>query len=500
MKKTFKLAALLLAIVALITTGCKKDKKDAAFSISRVNLTGVKYLALGSQNSGAKGDAKGGVQNMLYSIDENGDMQLVAYEYDCDEDGLETELSRNIGIMINQIVPVGDKYIWLVGCRYVCDDYSGFSESMQNRIRGVVQHSLDSWFGDNFLIRKSDGKIFDLGEVIGKFPVGNVGELVPGFGNVGMVFNGDMPLDGEISADRLSKLGLINQVGDEVYLASGSWQGGLAKLKDNGSQIDVINVYPANIAYSITDGQGHLGTVISYSSNIPQIPAIMAPDGTLPSIQGIPTAGTESSCWPEMRCIGGKFFVSVNVNDWNGDDYDSIYRVDASTSPATAIGVAKGYFSDDEYEAYSTITYVSDDETYSWFSGTSLFTFNSSTYQLTENSLPAGWPQYSLYDAEGCCYEAHLGNGLQGFTIYRLATLTTENVACDRSQVPTYNIHKGCSYDGGIKAFVESVIMADGSTVTIVTPVTGADKGVSRIQSQTEANNNVVVSTLVPLN
>lgn len=495
-KTPFILSVIAIAL-CLVLASCNKDKKDAAFSISGIDLTGVKYLALGSQSGNAKGgETRDGVQNMLYSIDEEGNMQIVAYEYECDEEGLVSELSRNIGLMINQIVPVGDKYIWLVGCRYVCEDYSGFSEDMQDRIRGMVQHSLDNWFGDNFLIRKSDGKIFDLGEVIGCFPIGNVGELVPGFGNVGMVYNNGLPLDGEISSDRLRKLGLINQIGSDIYLASGSWYGGLAKMKDNGSNIDMINVYPANIAYSITDGQGHLGTVISYSSNTPQVPAIMAPDGTLPAIQGMPTASMENTYWPTMRCIGGKFFVAVN----DGAFYDSIYSVDVSTSPATATAVAKGYFSGDSYETYSTTTYVSDDETYSWVSGTDLFTFNSNTYQLTMSSLPAGWPAYSMFDAEGRYYEAHFGVGLQSFTIYDLATLTTEDVTCDRSQVPTYNIHSGCSFDGGMKAFVESVIMADGSTVTIVTPVTGTDRGVSRIQSQTEANNNVVVSTLIPLN
>jgi hypothetical protein len=56
-----------------------------------------------------------------------------------------------------------------------------------------------------------------------------------------------------------------------------------------------------------------------------------------------------------------------------------------------------------------------------------------------------------------------------------------------------------CSFDGGIMAFIESAIKADGSTVTLVTDVTGPERGVTRVQSQTEPNNNVVVSTLIPL-
>ena len=92
-----------------------------------------------------------------------------------------------------------------------------------------------------------------------------------------------------------------------------------------------------------------------------------------------------------------------------------------------------------------------------------------------------------------------MSNGLTSFKVYDLATMTIEDVSVDRSQVPPYNICTGCSYDGGVMAFIESVIKADGATVTLVTDVTGPERGVTRVQSQTDPNNNVVVSTLIPL-
>ncbi|MBO4589298.1 MAG: hypothetical protein J5711_10435 [Bacteroidales bacterium] len=492
-----------LLVTALVFTlsACKKDKGDAAFKLDGINLNGVKYLALGSHGGNAKGQD---TQQMLYSIDESGNMQLVAYNYQCDDDGLVTEIQRNIGITITQIVPVGEKYIWLVGCRYYCDDYSGFSESMQSRIRDMVQHSIDCT--ENFLIRKSDGKIFDLNG-INAFPLCVVN--VPGYGNAGVVGIGGrdgVPLDGDITGDRLRKLGLICQHNDDIFLASGAWNGGLSRLHDNGSSLSVIDVLPGtaeyvtNFAYAITDNNGHLGTCISYGANVPHVASIMASDGTLPRIPGIPVApgGETETYWPEMRCIGGKFFVSVHVDPWDAPNYDSIYRVDINGTQVTSVGVAAGRFTSDNY---SQTTYISDEETYSWYNGTTLYTFNANTYELTESSLPAGWPEYSMYDAEGHYYESHLGGeGLQSFTIYNLATLQTEEVTCNRSEVPAYNMYRGCYYDGGMKAFVESVILANGSSVTIVTPVTGSERGISRVQSQTEANNNVVVGTLIPLN
>lgn len=496
MKKLLTLIT--LSALLLTMTSCDKDKGDAAFKLDGINLNGIKYLALGSNGSGnTKGED---IQKMLYSIDESGNMQLVAYNYQCDDDGLVTEIQRNIGITITQVVPVGDRYIWLVGCRYYCDDYSGFSESMQSRIRSMVNHSIE--YTENFLIRKSDGKIFDLNG-INAFPLCIVN--VPGYGNAGVVgiggFDG-VPLDGDLTGDRLRKLGLICQHNGDIYLAGGTYYGGLSRLHDNGSSLSVMDVMPGtadqpiNIAYAVTDNNGHLGTCISYGSNQPHVASIMAPDGTLPAIQGIQVAGNDNSYFPTMRCIGGKYFVSVMT-----DEGSSIYLINTDGNPATATKVANGYFGsyygNDDYQT----VYISDEENYSWTSDYSLFTFNSNTYQITENTLPSDWPTYSEFDAEGFYYKPNMSNGLQSFTIYNLATVPqTEEVTCNRSEVPAFNFLSSCNYDGGLHAFIESVIMADGSTVTIVTPVTGSERGISRIQSQTNANNNVEVGTLIPLN
>lgn len=491
----FLILAMLFGVVSCKDS--KKDKEDYSFKMSRVNLNGARYLALGTKE-GAKDDENGGY---LYSVDDEGNLQIMAYEYDCENGGVATELKRNLTIQITQMIPVGDVYIWLMGCRYQCDDYSGFSEDMTSRIRGTVEHSWWSELGENFLIRRSDGKIYDLGEVTIKFPIGNLQEW--GGPNIPWIFDNGMPVDGDLTGERLRKLGLISQIGTDIYLASGSYYGGLSKLRINGDNVDVIEVLPGsegqpiNIAYAVTDNDGHLGTCISYGSNIPHVAAIMASDGTLPAIQGIPVAtGWESSYYPEMRCIGGKYFVSINGN-YNGTP--TIYRVDISGDQATGTAVAEGYFSDDPYSGASIRMCVSDEENYSWVNCETLYTFNANTYQLTSNTLPSGWPGYAWFDAEGRYYESNLSNGLTSFTIYDLATMNTETVAVDRSQVPQYNMVTKCNYDGGIMAFIESAIKADGSTMALVTDVTGPNRGITRVQSETEPNNNVTVNTLIPL-
>ena len=503
MKKLLSIIAIMTMFLFVVSCSSKDDAGSSggghSFKMSGVNLNGARYLALGAQNNAKDGDSS----YFLYTVDDEGNMNVVAYQYECDDNGVASELSRNLTVSITSMVPVGDIYIWLMGCRYQCDDYSGFSDDMADRIRGMVDHSWWSDWGENFLLRRSDGKIYDLNGATGAFPIGNLKYF--GGPNVPWVFDNGIPipLDGDLTGERLRKLGLISQIGDDVYLASGSYRGGLSKLRINGDNINVINVLPGsegnpiNIAYAVTDNDGHLGTCISYGSNTPHVPAIMASDGTLPAIQGIPVAtGWESSYYPEMRCIGGKYFVSI-YGGYNGTP--TIYRVDISGDQATGTAVAEGYFSDDPCELASIRVCVSDEENYSWVNCETLYTFNANTYQLTSNTLPEGWPGYAWFDAEGRYYESVLANGLTSFNIYDLATMNIESVSVDRSQVPQYNFVTECKYDGGIMAFIESAIKADGATMTLVTNVTGPERGITHVQSQTGANNNVVVSTLIPL-
>ena len=267
-----------MAALAAFVVACSDKDRFHNFKMDRVNLNGANYLALAGGQNNTKVDSSS--RQYLYSVDENGNLSVVAYEYQCDDDGVATELSRKLTLTINQMVPVGDKYIWLVGCRYECDDYSGFSESMQDAIRDMVNHSKQN-VGENFLIRKSDGKIFDLNEVIVKFPI--TAFNVPGYGSVGMVgYSNGLPLDGDLTGDRLRKLGLINQLGDDIFLASGSYYGGLTRLHDNGSTISVYNVLNYNIGYSVTDNQGHLGTTICYNGNSPNVAPSWPPTAPCP--------------------------------------------------------------------------------------------------------------------------------------------------------------------------------------------------------------------------
>lgn len=56
--------------------------------------------------------------------------------------------------------------------------------------------------------------------------------------------------------------------------------------------------------------------------------------------------------------------------------------------------------------------------------------------------------------------------------VYNLPTRTATRHDIDRSEVPQYNVSSG-TYDSALKAVIETAILSDGSTVTLITPMTG---------------------------
>ena len=129
MKKLLGVFIILALVFGVVS--CKKNKNggDASFKMSRVNLNGARYLALANKEAAKDGENGG----FLYSVDDEGNLQIMAYEYDCDDSGIASELKRSLTIQITAMIPVGDVYIWLMGCRYQCNDYSGFSDDMAAR-------------------------------------------------------------------------------------------------------------------------------------------------------------------------------------------------------------------------------------------------------------------------------------------------------------------------------------------------------------------------------
>ena len=493
MKKRIFLALGITLSAMLFLVSCQDEPSSSSkLTFKGVDLHNAKALALvqegnGSANSPRKMVAADGEERpeskFLYTVDEDGNLSVAFFYFNEVDSTANTQALR---LSIENIFAVGDDYLWLYGCQYYCDDINSLPAEARKFVQEQIDASRIRTGHFNYLIRKTDGALFNLTDI----------NVLP------LNWEGKIEMGGfELTTSKeLKQYGLVAQVGKELYWAIGNYQGGLCKLVDNGSTMDQVNLdYHANIAYVLGDGNGHLGTVLSYSSNMPTNPAFI--NGNLANlVQGLPSDLDGS--YPRMHCIGEKYFVSHGYN-WNSSLEPAIYSVSFDNGTAKATLCVRGHSLPEYSYGYpvlidgSTYSYLTDDG-----EGAIIRTFDANTLTFSEEKLPEGFPAWvGAYDEEGNAYSVDFEKqtDMSYIDVYNLPTRTKTRHDIDRSAVPQYNFIESVKYDRGLKAVLETVILADGSTVSLITPVTGEDAFKTVIMG-TEASGTAVVATIVQLN
>lgn len=474
-------------ITMLFLVSCEDEPSSSSkLTFKGVNLNNAKALALVQEgNGGSKAPRKMPADEgekpqtkFLYTVDEEGNMNAAIFYFNEVDSTTNTKALR---LSIENIFAVGDNYLWLYGCQYDCDDLDLLPEKARKYVQEQIDASRKRPGHYNYLIRKTDGALFDLTNLT----------VLP------IDWDGSIKNSVKTSND-LKQYGMVAQVGKELYWAEGNYQGGLRKLVDNGSTMDQVNLdYHANIAYVIGDGNGHLGTVLSYSSNMPTNPAFI--NGNLANlVQGLPN----DMGFPRMHFIGGKYFVSHGYN-WDSSLEPAIYTIsfEGNTAQAT-LAVAShslpeyGYGYPCRVEG-STYSYLTDEG-----EGAIIRTFDANTLSFSVEKLPEGFPSWNeAYDEEGNAYsmETEKQTDMTYVIVYNLPTRTATRHEIDRSDVPQYNVIKVIGFDRSMKAMIEEAILPDGSTVSLITYMTG-ENAFKTVVMGTEASGTAVVATIVQLN
>lgn len=145
----------------------------------RMDMEHVKGFLIAENGSGSKALTKADAENTepyaLYSIDEEGNIKLTVFYFEIvsetGEDGeeiqssLQHELSNAVQIIPTLISDL-DKYILFSGCRFQVNE-EGLSQEALTACQSLVNNG-DYHHGRTFLIRKSDGALFDFEEQDGQ--------------------------------------------------------------------------------------------------------------------------------------------------------------------------------------------------------------------------------------------------------------------------------------------------------------------------------------------
>ena len=485
------LSALGIGMIAMLfLVSCKDEPSSSSkLTFKGVNLNNAKALALVQEgNGGSKAprrmpadEGEKPQTKFLYTVDEEGNMNAAIFYFNEADSTMDTKALR---LSIENIFAVGDDYLWLYGCQYDCDDLDLLPEKARKYVQEQIDASRNRPGHYNYLIRKTDGALFNLTDLT-VLPLNWEGKIEMG----GMKLT---------TSNDLKQYGMVAQVGKELYWAEGNYQGGLRKLVDQGSTMDQVNLdYHANIAYVLGDGNGHLGTVLSYSSNMPTNPAFI--NGNYANlVQGLPN----DMGFPRMHFIGGKYFVSHGYN-WDSSLEPAIYTISFEGNTAQATLAVAGHSLPEYGYGYpcrvegSTYSYLTDEG-----EGAIIRTFDANTLSFSVEKLPEGFPSWNeAYDEEGNAYsfETEKQTDMTYVIVYNLPTRTATRHEIDRSDVPQYNVIKVIGFDRSMKAMIEEAILPDGSTVSLITYMTG-ENAFKTVVMGTEASGTAVVATIVQLN
>lgn len=495
-----------------------------------VDLSSTAYLALvaESKSGAAKAPsafgmtADGGDHKVLYSIDEDGNMSVVVcvFEVQTDSDGVvtTTELESEIQLTVGNVFTIGTDYLWFANCSYRCDSIDNLPEGLADCIRQMIVRTESSPRGDNFLIRKQDGVIYDMKDVIDYFPA---------------IQNNQLRIGNEVidnpNGELLEAYGIVAQLDKCIYLANGTFNGGVYRINDNDDHLTIRTIVnntgslPVYAAYALPIDEDYVGTVLKYEYTL--TPAIIMPDGTYPAITGLYEPDPEDiangqyviGCITSMIKIDDKLFIHAPCDVIYGSYQQNInisgtgmYKVTIDGGQPKATLCDRLYASmpsitgrrvfNKTFNSLGTFMVEDNSQIVGVRTITAVITFDPQKEKFIIEALGSGFPSdEKAYDADGNAYRANSGRDLRSFTIYNLPNRTSELVNVDRSAVPTYNYNYGYKFNSQLKQYSEVIMLADGSSRVILTDCTGANKGISRIQQADESQPEIEDITIIPL-
>ena len=241
----------------------------------RLDMNGVKGFAVLGNDHATKANTKSGdtIQEpvnipapySLYSINENNEISLSVFYFEVtnNDEGLqevlENELEGAIQLVPSLLTDLG-KYILFSGCQFfVCKD--NLSQEVQQTCYEIVKNLQNKYehgnVGHEYLLRKSDGALFDITEQdLFTYYGTRVSNSGVGFGMADNLY---------ITPDYTHLLTSIVEDkyfihNDNIYVVSKEGSGnGVRKIVDKGDAIEIVRV---------TQGENYLDAVVDNDENL----------------------------------------------------------------------------------------------------------------------------------------------------------------------------------------------------------------------------------------
>ena len=464
-----------------------------------------------AQNATTKTRAEGDITvgpKALYSVSEDGTMVRVSYDVEVEGvDGkVEEFIQAHLIISPGFIFPVGEGWLWLANCWMTYDGdweslQKGSERSALSKIQNDFREKYNERHGAHYLIRKSDGALFEWTLEAGAPNGMDDGFKQPTFLN-----------------------GWFHQLGTDLFVKNWGWSHSgmsdpnlpsLIRLQDNGSTLNAVNMLGDNInCGSIFPADNCLGAELFYQNADAASLAIIPSSSFKPVL--LPDDGTTGKNDMFFLSIGGKLYLGVGQNsqivEGNGKEQQThdVYRTDIYNLNISGTSVTKGDLicSFDDRMFWGSECFISTTDKLSWwtgndYDGTKIHTFDPKAGTITTRTLPEHYPPLRDSYVNGVAYEP---DGTAGYWECDLSKDAAEYVTLDWSSASQYQGQivqrtlKFEHFEAASLTMQYSASLVDGTILCFYTSVVGTDRGKINTSIGSENNAGLVVTTMVRLN
>jgi len=487
MKTTKKLLLAVAVICCAIFAGCGKGGTLHGFEFKKMNLNGVKVLALATDESSSKDGEI--VQAPLYSVSDDGTLVEIEYTIEVRGTGDAVEyVKANCRLAMKYVYRIGDDWLRLYDCKYECPGLEEMSPSMQELIqRKILDHDAP-----DFLVRLSDGALFKWNHDAGAPQLG---------------------WDYFRQSDTYGIMEILNH-----EIISVTHDNHLVRLVDKGNTIDVTTMISDNIHTSYiatSDEEGVVGAELIYSTGgyyysiDDAAPYVIFPKSG--EIRAVNTNDSEQSVSYYLdRIVGhnGKLYLARVTNSGT-----KFYKVTADTQNnmvevSDPIYTIPMQFDVRNCDGPNPVFHNS--EVMSWIDYSRVITFDPVNLTHTEKQLPYRYPDglENYYDGVAYILDNYGENHPTEYWICDLAADDAEshpinwgNVLDPYNQMMVQSTMHGFWFSPGCMAFISSCALTDGRQLNFFIDVVGENAGQVRTAITGEQGAaGKVISTLVRLN
>ena len=503
-----KIVVAVLAFSFILISSCTKDNAGTRVTFRKADIAGARMLALarGGTPTRAEGDVNVG-PSVLYTVSEDGSMVEVSYTVEVE--GANGEVARavqaNLILSPGFVFPVGEGWLWLANCHYdVRGGWNNYPKDGDKDVRHALSNIINDFsakyhdrHGAHFLVRKSDGALFEWTLEAGAPNGMDDGFKQPTFLN-----------------------GWFHQLGNDLFVRTGGWNydginGGLPsliRLQDNGNTLGAVNVLGNNIScWKLYPAGGScLGGTFGYPGANGGMQGIIAPPSFEPVLLQV-----EASKESFLLSIGGKLYYADTYEKEieEGDGKDSWTRTVACTDfynlSVSASSVSLGNLIctfNGRVDPYGV--YISTTDKLSWwggneYDGAEIHTLDPKAGTVSTRKLPAHYPSNQGEYVDGVAYTI---DGTVGYWECDLSKDAAEYVTLDWSSALEYQgkIVPGTlrleRFEAASLTLQFVAYMTNGTELNFYTSVTGSDRGKIKTSVGSNGGAGMVVTTMVRLN